>query len=94
MIIESNSLKSYIQERKKWMAQFFNGKYAIKELELMEAKITELEHDPLTDTNFDATIYDKEETITHCTVQILTNTYTGDISVGWWKESAEEIRME
>ena len=29
--------------------------------------------------------YDKEEIITNCTVQILTNTVTGEVSVGWWR---------
>lgn len=30
-------------------------------------------------------IYDKEETIENCTVQVLTNTITGETSVGWWR---------
>ena len=29
-------------------------------------------------------IYDKEEIYHNCTVQILTNTITGEQSVGWW----------
>lgn len=33
------------------------------------------------ETNF----YDKEEIHENCTVQVLTNTKTGDVSVGWWK---------
>ena len=28
-------------------------------------------------------IYDKEEIYPNCTVQVLTNTVTGDVSVGW-----------
>lgn len=31
-------------------------------------------------------VYDKEETYHGCTVQVLTNTVTGQTSVGWWKE--------
>ena len=27
--------------------------------------------------------FDKEETFTGCTVQVLTNTKTGEVSVGW-----------
>lgn len=35
--------------------------------------------------------YDKEETHENCTVQVLTNTKTGAVSVGWWRnEEAEE----
>lgn len=30
-------------------------------------------------------IYDKEEIYPDCTVQVLTNTATGETSVGWWK---------
>lgn len=34
-------------------------------------------------------VYDKEETFTNCTVQVLTNTVTGKVSVGWWKEGEQ-----
>ena len=33
------------------------------------------------ETNF----YDKEEIFPDCTVKVLTNTATGEVSVGWWK---------
>lgn len=33
-------------------------------------------------------LFDKEEIIENCTVQILTNTVTGEVSVGWWKGEA------
>ena len=29
--------------------------------------------------------YDRVETYTDCTVQVLTNTATGEVSVGWWR---------
>jgi len=29
-------------------------------------------------------LFDKEEIYTDCTVQVLTNTITGEVSVGWW----------
>ena len=32
-------------------------------------------------TNF----YDKEEIYENCTVQVLTNTKNGNVSVGWWR---------
>lgn len=35
-------------------------------------------------------IYDKEETYPNCTVQVLTNTVTGDVSVGWWENGGKE----
>lgn len=38
------------------------------------------------ETNF----YDQEDTIENCTVQILTNTVTGETSVGWWRNVGEE----
>lgn len=30
-------------------------------------------------------MFDKEEIIENCTVQVLTNTVTGETSVGWWR---------
>lgn len=33
--------------------------------------------------------YDKEETYRNCTVQVLTNTRTGECSVGWWKNDPD-----
>ena len=36
-------------------------------------------------TKTEINVYDKEETYPNCTVQVLTNTVTGDVSVGWWK---------
>lgn len=29
--------------------------------------------------------YDKEEIYHDCTVQVLTNTVTGEVSIGWWR---------
>jgi hypothetical protein len=31
-------------------------------------------------------IYDREEIHENCTVQVLTNSVTGEVSVGWWEE--------
>lgn len=35
-------------------------------------------------------IYDEEQTISDCTVQILRNSVTGEVSVGWWQGKAED----
>ena len=32
--------------------------------------------------------FDQEEIIENCTVQILTNSKTGEVSVGWWRNEA------
>lgn len=32
--------------------------------------------------------FDGEEIIENCTVQILTNSKTGEVSVGWWRNDA------
>ena len=34
--------------------------------------------------------FDQEEIIENCTVQILTNSKTGEVSVGWWRNEPEE----
>ena len=33
----------------------------------------------------ETSFYDQEETFPDCTVQVLTNSATGETSVGWWK---------
>ena len=38
------------------------------------------------ETNF----FDKEEIFENCTVQVLTNTATGEVSVGWWRNEGGE----
>lgn len=35
-------------------------------------------------------LYDKEEIFYPCTVQMLTNTLTGQVSVGWWRGAPDE----
>lgn len=34
-------------------------------------------------------IYDQEEIHHNCTVQVLTNSVTGEVSVGWWEEKED-----
>ena len=45
--------------------------------------ICEKAHGSIVDVAF--SFYDKVETYDNCTVQVLTNTVTGDVSVGWWR---------
>ena len=35
-------------------------------------------------------LYDRETIIENCTVQVLENTTTGEVSVGWWEGSVED----
>jgi len=35
-------------------------------------------------------MYDQEEIHHNCTVQVLRNSVTGDVHVGWWEEKMEE----
>ena len=37
--------------------------------------------------NMEINVYDEEETYPDCTVQVLKNSVTGKVSVGWWKNS-------
>lgn len=39
-------------------------------------------------------MYHKEEIIYPCTVQILTNTVTGEVSYGWWRGAPEVMLGE
>lgn len=36
-------------------------------------------------------IFDKEEIYRDCTVQVLTNTVTGEVSIGWWQNDKPPI---
>lgn len=42
------------------------------------------------ENDIDIPIYDQEEIYHNCTVQVLFSSYTGDSSVGWWKEGDAE----
>ena len=37
--------------------------------------------------NMEINVYDEEEIYPDCTVQVLRNSVTGKVSVGWWKNS-------
>ena len=37
--------------------------------------------------------FDEEELLTDCTVQILRNSRTGEVSVGWWRNGIMEMLM-
>lgn len=38
--------------------------------------------------------YDQCEVYHNCTVQVLTNTKTGDVSVGWWRNGPDDDEEE
>lgn len=38
-------------------------------------------------------VYDKVETYDNCTVQILTDSKTGNVSVGWWKNEEQPVEI-
>lgn len=53
----------------------------------LEARATEAWNTRYKET----TVYDREDVIEGCTVQILTNTETGETSVGWWRGGIEDM---
>ena len=56
-----------------------------------ECPLVELSpHGDLIETN----IFDQEEIHHNCTVQILKNSVTGEVSVGWWENDNQPIGME
>lgn len=42
------------------------------------------------DIRVEMCVFDEVETYENCTVQILKNSVTGEISVGWWKNQEED----
>ena len=43
------------------------------------------------ETKVEMNVYDQEEIIEGCTVQILRNSVTGEESIGWWRGTAEDM---
>ena len=39
----------------------------------------------------EANLFDEEEIIENCTVQILRNSVTGEVSVGWWRGTLDDM---
>lgn len=54
------------------------------EIQRLRQRIAELELEQAQET-VEINIYDEEEIFPGCTVQVLRNSYTGQISVGWWR---------
>jgi hypothetical protein len=48
------------------------------------------EIDRMKQREIEVNIYDREEIHENCTVQVLTNSVTGAVSVGWWDNEEEE----
>ena len=45
-------------------------------------------------TKVETNIFDQEEIYTDCTVQILRNSVTGEVSIGWWKNDNPPIGFD
>ena len=77
----------YERPKQEWRIRCFNcpvkfGRYA----GLSEEEVTKAWNRRTAETvKGETNIYDKEEIFPDCTVQVLTNTATGETSVGWWK---------
>lgn len=51
-----------------------------------------MDDDNILDVDMD--IYDQEEIYPNCTVQVLTNTVTGKVSIGWWRNDLGQYLEE
>ena len=51
--------------------------------------MSDRDYKPLVETN----IFDKEEIYPDCTVQVLTNTVTGEVSVAWWPNDSPPVEL-
>lgn len=45
-------------------------------------------------TSVDIPVFEEAEVHTNCTVQVLRNTLTGEVSVGWWENGHEPPRFD
>lgn len=63
---------------------------AADRIEAAEDYIRELEED-LQHLTVDPCLFDQEEVYENCTVQVLTNSHTGDVSIGFWPPDQGQI---
>ena len=90
-MIDGNELVRFIEERKKLASELrgFDFDGAERELDIVIAKIKTMQEGSVVD---EINVFDKCEVHENCTVQILSNSTTGEVSIGWWQETQEEIR--
>ena len=80
------------KQDKEWIDRLMDGKekltlgYGGKRVTLVPAPERGSKENP---PSIEMNIFDKEEIHPNCTVQILTNTRTGEQSVGWWENPTE-----
>lgn len=59
-------------------------------IESMAEQIEQMEED-LELLTVDPCLFDQEEVYENCTVQVLTNSHTGDVSIGFWPPDQGQI---
>lgn len=67
-----------------WLGEYLNS-LGVESIEELRQKLGKAEGGKTEIVKVETNIYDKEEIYPDCTVQVLTNTATGETSVGWWK---------
>lgn len=48
----------------------------------------------LQDEQTSVSVFDEEEIYENCTVQVLKNSITGEVSIGWWQGDGEEYEED
>ena len=82
--METEEKYSLSPELTGWLGEYLNS-LGVESIEELRQKLGKAEGGKTEIVKVETNIYDKEETYPDCTVQVLTNTATGDVSVGWWK---------
>ena len=83
---QTEFLRKMEEQEKQFLDALFDGKERLT-LCLGDRKVTLV---PENQVSINLDLYDQEETYPNCTVQVLTNTVTGETSVGWWPNETEE----
>ena len=90
--IKSSRLRELEQERLKEIRrnnELTENNFRLSEkIDELREKLAELSGGEFVDMAF--AVYDQRETIENCTVEILTNSKTGEVSVGWTRSKPEE----
>ena len=83
---EAIEILKRLQEPEPWEPQLNSAAYGALDMAISALGKQEGKKPLAVETN----IYDQEEIHHGCTVHVLSNSVTGEVSVGWWQEKEEE----
>ena len=87
-LIDADALMKSVEEQgKKAVSSATDGREIIAIAQYVRAILQFVRSAPTIDAlpKVEMNVFDKEEIFENCTVQVLTNSVTGETSIGWWE---------